>query len=146
MKLTLGQAAIEANVSKPTLSRAIKSGKLSAEKLSDGSFAIDPSELFRVYPRNSNAKQPMKQSTTPNETPKETHVTDSFHLDNVRLQAENEGLKRDVARLEERIIELKQERDELKQERDDWKAQAAVVNVIKDMRSQKGFWSFFKKS
>lgn len=139
MKLTLGQAAKEAGVSKPTLSRAIKSGKLSAEKQADGSFSIDPAELFRVYPRSSDMKQPVKRYATLDETHQETYVTDSFHLDNVRLHAENEGLKRDIIRLEDRILELKQERD-------DWKDQAAVIKVIADMRSKKGFWSIFSKS
>ena len=45
MKLTMGQAAKQVNCSKATLSRAIKEGRLSAEKREDGSYAIDPSEL-----------------------------------------------------------------------------------------------------
>lgn len=45
--LTLGNAAKIAGVSKPTLSKAIKNGKLSADRREDGSFAITPSELER---------------------------------------------------------------------------------------------------
>lgn len=48
--LTLGQAAKETGFSKPTISKAIKTGRLSAIKKEDGSFEIDPTELFRVYP------------------------------------------------------------------------------------------------
>ena len=47
---TLGEAARQAGVSKPTLSKAISSGRLSAEKQPDGSYRIQPAELFRVYP------------------------------------------------------------------------------------------------
>jgi excisionase family DNA binding protein len=47
---TLGEAAKQAGVSKPTLSKAISSGRLSAEKQPDGSYRIQPAELFRVYP------------------------------------------------------------------------------------------------
>ena len=49
MKYTLGQAAKATNRSKGTISGDIKSGKLSAEKLENGSYAIDASELIRVY-------------------------------------------------------------------------------------------------
>src|SRR3954447_5077192 len=47
---TLGEAAKQARVSKPTLSKAIKTGRISAEKQPDGSYRIQPAELFRVYP------------------------------------------------------------------------------------------------
>jgi len=48
--LTLGQAALETGMAKSAISRAIKSGRLSARKTETGSFEIDPAELFRVYP------------------------------------------------------------------------------------------------
>lgn len=50
MKLTLGQAAKEVEVSKTAISNSIKSGRLSATKTETGSYEIDPAELFRVYP------------------------------------------------------------------------------------------------
>ena len=46
---TLAQAAQVTGKNRSTLLRAIKSGKLSAHKQDDGSYLIDPSELFRVY-------------------------------------------------------------------------------------------------
>ncbi len=48
--LTMGQTAKQAGISKATLSRAIKSGKISAKKNTRGGWDIDPAELFRVYP------------------------------------------------------------------------------------------------
>lgn len=51
MKLSLGQAAKEVGVSKATISRAVKQGKISAEKVGN-QYEIDPAELFRVYPPN----------------------------------------------------------------------------------------------
>lgn len=48
--LSLADAAKRSGKSKSTLTRAIKSGRLSAVRRADGTFAIDPSELFRVYP------------------------------------------------------------------------------------------------
>ena len=47
--LTLGQAARIAGVGKTTLTRAIKSGRMSATKREDGVYQIDPAELSRVY-------------------------------------------------------------------------------------------------
>src|SRR5215212_10784457 len=44
---TLGEAAKQAGVSKPTLSKAIKTGRISAEKQPNGSYRIQPAELFR---------------------------------------------------------------------------------------------------
>ena len=50
MKLSLSQAAKEVGKSKPTISKAIKTGRLSAEKVGQG-YQIDPAELYRVYPK-----------------------------------------------------------------------------------------------
>lgn len=129
MKLTLGQASKETGVSKATLSRALKSGKLSGEKQEDGSFKIDPAELFRVFPRNSSGNPILKQSVTPDAT----HETD---LKLVQLEAENKALKRENELLQKQI-------DDLRQDRDDWKKQAAVVQLVADMREKKGFWGRF---
>ena len=46
---TLGTAARHVGKSKPTISKAIKDGKLSATKI-NGVYQIDPSELSRVFP------------------------------------------------------------------------------------------------
>ena len=49
--MTLNQAAKACGKSSGTLSKAVKNGKLSViEKNDDGSFKIDPAELFRVFP------------------------------------------------------------------------------------------------
>jgi len=49
-KLSQGQAARAAGVSRTTIWRAMKDGRLSYEKGADGSFQIDLSELVRVFP------------------------------------------------------------------------------------------------
>lgn len=55
--LTLGQAAKELGFSKATISVAIKKGRLSAEKALDGSYQIEPNELFRVWPNRAKEGQ-----------------------------------------------------------------------------------------
>jgi len=131
----MGQAAKEAGVSKTSISRAINSGRLSASKVDGIGYQIDPSELFRVFPRNRNAYSKKEQSVTHNVT---DEVAPSNPLEFLRLEIENLALKREVSLLTERV-------DDLRKERDDWKAQAAIVKVISDLR-QKSFWSIFKRS
>jgi hypothetical protein len=63
---TLGQAAKATGRAKVTLARAVKSGKLSAARGPDGSYAIDPSELARVYPLTSEPASDMERSVPPN--------------------------------------------------------------------------------
>jgi excisionase family DNA binding protein len=50
--LTLGQAARQCGVSKGTISKAIKTGKLSATRREDGSWSIDNAELARYLDAN----------------------------------------------------------------------------------------------
>lgn len=46
----IGEAAKIAGVSKSTLLRAVKTGKISAERNEAGAFMFDLFELARVYP------------------------------------------------------------------------------------------------
>jgi excisionase family DNA binding protein len=61
MKFSIGQAAKETGKSKSTISRAIKSGRLSAHKNGD-TFEIDAAELFRVFPATD--AQPVRSNDT----------------------------------------------------------------------------------
>jgi FtsZ-binding cell division protein ZapB len=49
MSYTLREAAKAPGKSTMTIQRAIKSGRISAKKLEDGSYEIDPAELHRVF-------------------------------------------------------------------------------------------------
>lgn len=72
MEFTLSQAAKEARVSKSTLSKALSTGRMSAERLHDGSFRIEASELFRVFPRKQGETETRtvpEQERTPSEPP-----------------------------------------------------------------------------
>lgn len=50
MSYTLGEAARATGKAKSTISRDIKSGKISATRNPDGGWTIDPAELHRVHP------------------------------------------------------------------------------------------------
>lgn len=100
MKLSASQAAKETGKSIPTITRAIKSGKLSAHKTETGGFEIDPAELFRVFDR---------VTETDNDTP--TKLGRETPNDNGVLQAKLEAK-------DEQIALLMSERDDLRRRLD----------------------------
>jgi hypothetical protein len=59
--LSLARAAQTAGKSKPTLLRAIKSGKLSATRTASGAYEIDAAELARAFPVAGNIAGTMTQ-------------------------------------------------------------------------------------
>lgn len=109
MKLTLGQAAKAANRSKGTLSKALNSGGISAEKDEKGRWQIDPSELSRW----------MSANTFPNgvDTQEEIHVE----------TRENSALSVEVKMLREQIDTMKAERD---------RERGQLVDQIEALREQ----------
>ena len=62
--LTLGEAEKEVGVTKSTISRAIKDGRLSAKRNEHGHYQIDPAELFRVYPPLQKAQSDAAQQSS----------------------------------------------------------------------------------
>jgi len=109
MKLTLGQAAKTAKRSKGTLSKALNSGGISAEKDDKGRWQIDPSELSRWMSANPFPNGLENQS----ETPEETH--------------ENSVLGVEVKMLRERIEAMTAERD---------RERGQLVDQIEDLRAR----------
>jgi hypothetical protein len=95
MGYTLGQAAKACGLSKTTLSRAIRSGKLSASRNADQSFNIDPAELHRVFP------------------PATTSTSTSVHQDTGALQREAQLLREMVDDLRRRLDQSEEERRQL---------------------------------
>ena len=64
--MSLARAAQTAGKSKPTLLRAIKSGKLSAIRTASGAYEIDPAELARVFSVAGDMAGTMTQSVPGN--------------------------------------------------------------------------------
>ena len=107
MRYTLGQAAKATGLSKMTILRALKSGRISGQKDETGSYAIDPAELHRVFPAVSEGDGHVPPNMGRSETPS-TDV--ELQVGYARLEAENTALK---AMLED-----------MRTERDRWHAQA----------------------
>jgi|TARA_R110002124_G_scaffold223938_1_gene389401 hypothetical protein len=118
MELSASQAAKRVGKSVPTITRAIKKGKLTAKPRDSGGWIIDAAELFRVWPAvsdDTDATLPMLRNETP---------------------IEANALEREVELLREML-------DETKSDRDSWKEQAQKITALIEDQSarKKGFWA-----
>lgn len=123
---TLGTAAKHVGKSKPTISKAIKDGKLSATKL-NGVYQIDPSELSRVFP-----SAPPTQANTDQQSAVSTSIPLALS------EQRNAHLEATVEDLRARLDDMKLERDQaIKDARED---RNRVVALLEDQRP-KSIWS-----
>ena len=118
MGITLREASEKVGVTRQTLMKAIKTGRVSAEKADNGEWRIEPVELFRVWPPVNEVQQPLHDGLTSSDTP--------------GLQAENRLLREQVA--------------ELREERNAWREQAQRLaltdqRTATQSRAPRGFWS-----
>ena len=124
--LSASQAAKQVGKSVPTITRAIKNGKLSATKTDNGGYQIDPAELFRVWPAVSSGATHEKGNATgkmlDNEPPKSNDVTGV-------LEAEVKALRQ---RLEDHQAMLA----DLREDRDHWRDQAKAQTVLLTNQAQ----------
>lgn len=127
MQYTAGQAAEATGKNITTITRAIKSGKISAQKDASGAWKIDASELHRVFPLNTqDLRRPqMLGDARPLQEQKNSQIA---------------ALQQELATLHERVAaqsELLEERAgqilDLKEDRDRWRQQA--TNLLTDLGS-----------
>jgi excisionase family DNA binding protein len=143
MKLTLGMAAKHLGVTKPTLSKAIHSGKLTAERREDGSFAIDTAELDRYRAVHRHRFQETRKATASVsrlETPPDPVAETDLQVMRERLELEAR------ARLaEERLADLKDQLEDMRAQRDGWQKQAeASQRQLLDQRPRRGLFGWLK--
>lgn len=116
--ITLLEAAEAVGVSKSTMRRAVKEGKVSATRNEAGAFLIDPAELFRVF-KPTPFERVIEKPMEPHEAP--------FAVQVAQLEAQVQGLK-DLL-------------EEVRQSRDEWKDQVTrLVHALpkpEDISSQK---------
>jgi excisionase family DNA binding protein len=116
MKLTQAEAARAAGVSRTHILRAIKSGRLSAEKLDDGSVRVEASELLRVWP---DADLDRTRNTRNGEKPcngnshGDTGNSTGNDGGNAVLQALLDEIRQDRDRLRAELGKERQERERL---------------------------------
>ena len=113
-KITLRQAVEQFDVSRPTLTKALKKGKISGAKDAKGTWSVDPSELSRVY------KPRYKEQET--EHPKEHQAnTPDFNY-----------LQGKVDALEAQIEDIKEQRDKAEERASN--SDARLYGLLQDMR------------
>lgn len=106
--VSMTQAAALVGKSKGTLSKALKSGRLSYAEKTDNGYLIDLSELYRVFPAKPSQEVEQARLETPSETGK---------LQVEALQREL-ALMREAGEAKDAVIA------DLRTDRDEWREQA----------------------
>lgn len=119
---TLGTAAKATGKAKATISKALKSGRISGQKGDDGVFRIDPAELHRVYPPISESEH----KETPKDEPEDSKIGILVRELETRLEA-----------AQQRLTDKDGVIDDLREDRDRWRQQA--TSLLEDKRP-KGFF------
>ncbi|NHM20612.1 helix-turn-helix domain-containing protein [Tritonibacter mobilis] len=140
MSYTLGEAAKAVGFSKPTLSRAIKNGKLSAKRLDDGSYSIDPAELERWKDANGHRNGAVKRIATRKETPETSRETSALQDEVEKLRAQVQSDQRERGFLEQRIEDLKERAERAERKEDQLHALLVDQRPQATVEPRKGFW------
>jgi hypothetical protein len=99
--LTLTESSKETGLTRSAIFKAIKSGRLSANKNNKGEFLIDPAELFRVYKPVNKEMLPSEQLATHKETQETAELSMMKRL-LAQVESERDDLRR---RLDEESAE-----------------------------------------
>lgn len=128
MNLSLGQAAKACGKSKATISKALKSGKLSFVKKTSAGYEIDPAELFRVFPKET--KQPLiaNDQQPPQSTP------------------ETKALEREIELLREMLSKSEETVERERANADKWQKQAEILALTDERKGKGGLFGIFKKT
>jgi hypothetical protein len=124
--LTLNQAAKTCRRSKSTLLEAIRSGRMTAPKDDRGRYAIDPSELHRVFPFNTHDQSANQfQELTPTSFENQPEPADP-------------GLRREVELLREMLAKAETNADH-------WRTLAERQQALLEYNKPKKPRSFFQR-
>jgi hypothetical protein len=133
--LTLGAAARHCGVSKGTISKAIASGKLSATRREDGSWAIDGAELARYLEVNGHHFRTETASG-------EQTATDA------ELRARAELAEQRLGDLKAALEDMRRQRDDMAQQRDMWEtvAQRLALPAPKPAEKPMTWWRWLRST
>ncbi len=124
MGYTLGQAAKAVGMSKTSILRSIKAGRISAGRDEFGQWAIEPCELHRVYP-------PLADDTGTGNGTEERGVTEG---ETALAEASTRATL-----AEARLSDFKTMLDDIREQRDRWQQQAErlAALAITDQRKER---------
>ena len=116
MSYTLGQAARAVGMSKTSVLRSIRAGRISACRDEFGQWAIEPCELHRVYP-------PLTDDTGTGNGTAERGVTEGG-----TAFAETYAARAELA--EARLSDFRSMLDDIREQRDRWQQQAERLAAL----------------
>jgi hypothetical protein len=127
--LSLSEAATAAGTAKSTIWRAVKAGRVSANRTPLGTYQVDPAELFRVFPA----------------TPKNVEMKQSAPATETGAVAALEG---QISALKEVSGLLREQLDDVRKDRDAWRIQAeSNQRLLVDARPRRlGFFGWRTKA
>ncbi len=143
MAYTLATAAEAAKVTKPTVFRWIKTGKISAVKAENGTYRIEPAELHRYL--DSVAKE-----TLPDETAKQAETLLEAGSDTlpemIALRFEVEKLNALLEMERQRTEDARRLIEDVRAERDRWAQQAERLALPSPETKRNGGWWPFRRA
>src|SRR5215210_1970754 len=113
MTYTLGTASKATGVSKSTIYRAIKAGRISASRTDPAAdYAIDPAELHRVFPPiSATDEMPNAASVKRHATPVEQPDTTALDVQIAALDVQIVALRQVNELLANQLAETRHDRD-----------------------------------
>jgi excisionase family DNA binding protein len=110
---SLSEAADEIGLSKMTIQRAIKKGRLSADRDEQGAYRIDPAELHRVFPKNARAKPEQGKSNKASQEPSQSEslLRREIEIRDEKLDLIEKERRREREQLETTIDDLRKRLD-----------------------------------
>lgn len=121
MGMSASQAATAVGMTRQGIIKAIRTGRISAEKDQNGAWTIEPVELFRVY-------APVNQNTATSAQPVESGLQDS-----------TQAVDREIAILRETVNDLRRRLDQSDDER------RRLIMLLTDQRVQETRQSIWKR-
>src|SRR3954452_16463299 len=141
MAYSLKQAADATGRTKPSVLRAIQTGKISGKKNEMGEWEIDPAELHRVYP-------PVAAGVTPTVTPDAAETSVAIMLLRAELAAKDERLdllqeerERERRQLSERITEIRDQLARSEEERREKDRQLTALLTDQQKKTEPNLWA-----
>jgi hypothetical protein len=132
MAYTLGQAAKAVGMSKTSVLRSIRAGRISAGRDEFGRWAIEPIELHRVYPALTDDSGTADVTVDQAGTGDETALADAIRASLLEQRISDLGVMLD---------DMRAQRDDMRGQRDAWQRQAETSQrVLTDQREKAPSW------
>jgi len=129
MIFSLRTAAKQVGVSKSTIFRAIRAGRLSATRTADAGYDIEAAELFRVYPPQRPEPEALGHGAMGGGNSTATAA----------VEAQIEGLREMLRRADALSDELRSHVAEIREDRDRWRTQAESAQRLVTT-AQRSWW------